>query len=80
MQQPAHTRLLRMPRDSRSGFDVHRLKGLLAMLRVEADRINDGEGAGYGTKHGSIVIYIGTDPFGRRSSATKCRCAWGGVT
>jgi hypothetical protein len=69
-----------MPRDARGRFNVHQLKGLVAMLGIEADSVNDGEGAGYDTDHRSIVGYIGTDQFGRQSSATKCQGACGGVT
>jgi hypothetical protein len=50
-------------RDPASACDVHGIEGLGAMLGVETDRIDHGEGLLDGLKNRSVIVHIHTDQF-----------------
>src|SRR2546427_8426971 len=50
-------------RDPASAYDMHGFEGLGAMLGVETDRIDHGEGLFDGLENRSVIVHIGADRF-----------------
>jgi hypothetical protein len=45
-------------RDPCGGFDVHRLEGFIAVLDIEANRVDDAISAGNGRRNGCLVVDV----------------------